>query len=95
MKGAAMNGTKALAALEIVGITIALAVLGVTSAAASGFVGDSRYKGGYVKACSLDGVNPAYHPDIFGNPALAKAYYGFVRGRDGTWQVQNNCHIYN
>jgi hypothetical protein len=46
---------------------------------------------GFVKPCSLDGVNPAYHPDIFGNPALARAVYGFVRARDGTWQVEPNC----
>jgi hypothetical protein len=40
--------------------------------------------------CSLDGVNPALHPGIFGNPAVA-ASYGFVRSRDGTWHVQPNC----
>lgn len=88
-------------ALTIVNVTVLSAVLsavlgalGITPAAAS-FIGDSRYRGGYVVPCSLIGVNPAYHPDIFGNPAFAKAYYGFVRGRDGTWQVQSNCHIYN
>jgi hypothetical protein len=48
-------------------------------------------RGGFVKPCSLDGVNPAYHPDIFGNPAAAREIYGFVRGRDGTWQVEPNC----
>jgi hypothetical protein len=48
-------------------------------------------RGGFVKPCSLDGVNPAYHPGIFGNPAFARAVYGFVRGRDGTWQVEPNC----
>jgi hypothetical protein len=48
-------------------------------------------RGGFVKPCSLDGVNPAYHPSIFGNPALARQVYGFVRGRDGTWQVEPNC----
>jgi hypothetical protein len=40
--------------------------------------------------CSLDGVNPAHHPEIFSNPAVA-ASYGFVRARDGTWHVQPNC----
>jgi hypothetical protein len=89
----AMNGTKALTRAVISSI-LAVGVLG-TSAAMASFVGEGRHKGGYVKPCSLDGVNPVYHPDIFGNPALAKAYYGFVRGRDGTWQVENNCHIYN
>ena len=28
------------------------------------------------------GVDPAYHPEIFGNPAVARSY-GFVRSRDG------------
>lgn len=88
-----MNGTKVIAALAI---AIASSVVGASSAAAAGgSVGDTRYRGGYVKPCSLDGVNPTYHPDIFANPALARAYYGFVRGRDGTWQVENNCHIPN
>jgi hypothetical protein len=36
---------------------------------------------------SLDGVNPAYHPGIFGNPAVARSY-GFVKSRNGTWHVQ-------
>jgi hypothetical protein len=40
--------------------------------------------------CSLDGINPAHHPEIFGNPAVA-ASYGFVRSRDGTWQVRPGC----
>ena len=80
--------------MRLFAIAVALSLLGISVAMAS-FFGDGRHKGGYEKPCSLDGVNPVYHPDIFGNPAVAKAYYGFVRGRDGTWQVQNNCHIYN
>jgi hypothetical protein len=24
---------------------------------------------------------------------LAKAYYGFVQSRDGTWHAMDNCHI--
>jgi hypothetical protein len=43
--------------------------------------------GGNVKACSLAGVNPIHHPEIFGNAADA-ASYGFVRSADGTWHVQ-------
>ena len=66
-----------------------------TSAAWSSFDAHTRDKGGFVKPCSLDGVNPAYHPEIFGNPALARAVYGFVRGRDGNWYVEPNCHLYN
>jgi hypothetical protein len=87
-----MRGTKTFAALAI---ATALAVLG-TSSAAWCFGFDSRYpRGGFVKPCSLDGVNPAYHPDIFGNPAFARAIYGFVRARDGSWHVEPACHLYN
>jgi hypothetical protein len=43
--------------------------------------------GGFVVPGSLDGVNPAYHPGIFGNPAVARSY-GFVQSRDGTWHVR-------
>ena len=89
-----MNRTMISARVVILSV-LAVGALATNAAMASSFVGDRGHKGGYVKPCSLDGVNPAYHPDIFGNPALAKAYYGFVRGRDGTWQVENNCHIYN
>jgi hypothetical protein len=53
---------------------------------------DYNRKGGFVKPCSLSGVNPVYHPGIFGNPAAARAY-GFVRGRDRQWHVAANCHV--
>jgi hypothetical protein len=57
--------------------------------------GDRKeFYGGYVKPCSLDGVNPAYHPGIFGNPAIARFYYGFYVGPDRRWHVIPNCHIY-
>jgi hypothetical protein len=46
---------------------------------------------GFVIPCSLDGVNPAYHPSIFGNPRVAREEYGFIRARDGTWHVEKNC----
>jgi hypothetical protein len=51
---------------------------------------DYDFEGGYVKPCSLAGVNPIHHPEIFGDPALAREY-GFVRSRDGTWQVGSKC----
>ena len=83
-----MRGRMALVALAIM-------VLGApSSAAAAGGFFDQREKGGFVKPCSLDGVNPVYHPDIFGNPAFARTYYGFVQGPDRTWRVVSNCHIY-
>ena len=52
--------------------------------------GDDR--GGAVTPCNLTGVNPAHHPEIFGNAAVAAREYGFVKSRDGTWQVVPNCH---
>jgi hypothetical protein len=78
-----MSGKKAFVVLVAV-----LSVLSTTSAAWS-FFGFTR-KGGWVMPCSLAGVNPVHHPDIFGNPAVAREY-GFVQSRDGTWHVQDNC----
>ena len=77
-------------------VLLAITALGVlcTTSAAWSFFGESRHRGGFVKPCSLDGVNPAYHPGIFGNPAVARSY-GFVLSRDGNWRVEDNCHIYN
>jgi hypothetical protein len=43
-----------------------------------------------VVPCSLDGVNPADHSDVFSNPEVARQY-GFVKGPDGNWQVIPNC----
>jgi hypothetical protein len=45
-----------------------------------------------VVPCSLAGVNPADHPGIFGNPAVAKKQYGFVKVK-GKWQVIRPCNI--
>jgi uncharacterized membrane protein len=83
-----MTGNKAFVAAAI---TTAVGVLGfAASAAASDHDHGSSRDRGYVVPCSLAGVNPAYHPDIFGNAA---AYaFGFVRGRDGAWQVRPNCY---
>jgi hypothetical protein len=81
-----MNRKKAFVALAA---ATALGILGTASAA----VGSDRDRGRepYVVPCSLDGVNPVYHPRIFGNPAFAEAYYGFVQGRDRAWHVMPNC----
>jgi hypothetical protein len=72
-------------ALVIVGM---ISVVGATAATASDHRPRER---GFVMPCSLDGVNPAYHPDIFGNPAAARSY-GFVRSQSGRWQVAPDCH---
>ena len=50
----------------------------------------SRERGGWVTPCSLDGVNPSHHREIFGNPATA-ASYGFVYA-GGSWRVRPDCH---
>ena len=86
-----MRGQKA---FMVLAITAALGVVASSTAAWSYFDG-RNFRGGFVKPCSLDGVNPVYHPDIFGNPAFAKAVYGFVLGRDHVWRVEANCHLYN
>jgi len=78
-----MCGKKAFIAIAV---ATALGFLS-TSPAWSNF-DHTRNKGGFVKPCSLDGVNPVFHRDIFGNPAFARAYYGFVQSRDGTWHVR-------
>jgi hypothetical protein len=56
-------------------VAIVLGALGTASAALAGDQTDER--GGYVLPGSMDGVNPVYHPGIFGNADAAKAY-GFV-----------------
>jgi hypothetical protein len=75
-------------------VLVATTVLGasISSSVAGGDdKGDRLEKGGAVVPCSLDGVNPAFHPDIFGNPAAAARDYGFVRSPDGTWHVGAGC----
>jgi hypothetical protein len=82
-----MCGKKAWVALATIA---ALGVLGITSASAMDRDRDGRERGGSVRPCSLDGVNPVHHPEIFGNAAAAQAY-GFVRGPGGTWRVRADC----
>ena len=74
-------------------LAAALGVLGVASAAASDNSGRGT-RGGFVVPGSLDGVNPAYHPDIFGNAATAYAY-GFVQSPNGVWHVRNDWRLRN
>jgi hypothetical protein len=71
--------------LALASITV-LSVLGTATAWSH-----THHKGGFVKPCSLVGVNPAYHPKIFENAAIAARDYGFVQSRDGAWRVQDNC----
>ncbi|HEY4403582.1 MAG TPA: hypothetical protein VGN55_02925 [Xanthobacteraceae bacterium] len=67
-------------------VIAAIILVGAVSAALAGDQTEER--GGYVMPGSLDGVNPVYHPGIFGNPAVAKAY-GFVQLPDHTWHVRS------
>jgi hypothetical protein len=79
-------------ALALVAAIAALDVLSRASAAWAVDCEDYYYRcRGFVIPCSLDGVNPVYHPSIFGNPRIAREQYGFIRSRDGTWHVENNC----
>ena len=82
-----MTGNKA---LVVAAIATALGILGAASAAASDHNGNQNRPRAYVLPCSLDGVNPAYHPEIFGSLAAA-ASYGFVRSSNVTWQVRPGC----
>ena len=71
-----------------IAIVLGLGAFAPASAAwAQGGGYDYEFYGGFVKSCSLDGVNPVHHPEIFGNPAAAREF-GFVQSRDGTWHVQ-------
>jgi hypothetical protein len=85
-----VSGNKAFAVLS----AVAVIVLGILSVLGTALAGNGEAKepreGGAVVPCSLAGVNPAYHPQIFGNAATA-ATYGFVQSRDGTWHVAPGC----
>jgi hypothetical protein len=61
-------------------IAVAAALILGTASAALAAQGDDR--GGSVMPGSLDGVNPAYHQGIFGNPDTARSY-GFVETSHG------------
>jgi hypothetical protein len=56
---------------------IALATALILGAASAALANDSDETGGFVLPGSMDGVNPTYHRDIFGNTGAAKAY-GFA-----------------
>jgi hypothetical protein len=85
-----MSGKTAFVALAVTP-ALSFLFLSCASAVAKDDMGDMGDRGrSVVVRCSLSGVNPAVHPEIFGNPAVA-ASYGFVRSRDGTWHVGKNC----
>jgi hypothetical protein len=65
---------------------IALAAALILGTACAALAKGNPKPGGSVRPCSLDGVNPVHHPQVFGNAAAAKAY-GFVQSPDHTWHV--------
>jgi len=70
---------------------MALVAALILSTASAALASDHEDTGGAVMPGSLDGVNPADHPGIFGNPATARSY-DFVQSQDGAWHVQGNSH---
>jgi hypothetical protein len=56
----------------------AVLVLGTASVALAGGADNTDDRGGFVMPGSMVGVNPAYHPDIFGNTAkVGKGGYAY------------------
>jgi hypothetical protein len=85
----AMSADKHFIAFAIAASLGALVPASTACAQAGGF--DFENEGGHVTPCSLAGVNPSYHPEIFGNPAVAREY-GFVQSPDGAWHVTCGAH---
>lgn len=71
-------------------IATLMAVGPTTAVAQDNFRNSGKERGGWVMPCSLDGVNPADRPEIFGSAAVARSY-GFVRARNGAWGVMPGC----
>jgi hypothetical protein len=82
----AMTGNKVFVAIAM---TAALGVLASATWAAME-EGEKADRGASVIPCSLVGVNPAYHPEIFGDAAVARSY-GFIQGPNRVWHVDINC----
>jgi hypothetical protein len=67
-------------------MNIAVAAALLLDTASSALAKGHTNPGGNVRPCSLDGVNPVHHPQIFGNAATAREF-GFVQSPDHTWHV--------
>ena len=74
---------------NVFAVTAIAAALGVCDADPATARGRGHSLGA-VLPCSLSGVNPVYHRQIFDDPAVARSY-GFVRGPDQVWRVASNC----
>ena len=68
-----MTNGKTLIALST---AIALGLLGAVSVAQASNENDER--GGYVLPGSTDGVNPVYHPELFGNGRNTGDAFGYA-----------------
>jgi hypothetical protein len=62
-------------------ILAAALIVGTASAALASDNSSGDYHGGFVTPGSTDGVNPAYHPDLFANHANGSRAYGYAGGR--------------
>jgi hypothetical protein len=76
-------------------ITVGFAIVTVVSVLGAAAMATDRddhgqERGGAVTRCSLDGVNPALHPEVFGNAATAESF-GFYQAPDHTWHVRADC----
>ena len=67
-------------------ITIALTAALILGAASAALAKGRGSPGGNVMPCSLDGVNPVFHPQIFGTVAAARTF-GFIQAPDRTWHL--------
>jgi hypothetical protein len=82
-----MSGRNAFTAVAVIA---ALAALALPADAGTDRDDHGIERGGAVTRCSLDGVNPAHHPEVFGNAATARSY-GFYQTPDRIWHVMPDC----
>jgi hypothetical protein len=72
---------------------IALATALILGTASAALANDNDETGGFVMPGSMDGVNPAYHPDIFGNGGATRSF-GFTawpaEQEDRSWKKGRN-----
>ncbi len=69
-------------------IALAAALILSTASVALAGTDQDEGSGGYVLPGNMDGVNPVYHPRIFGNPAAAQAY-GFAPSANHTHRLSH------
>jgi len=85
--GGNISGKKACVTLAVATV---LGMLTAASAAAKDRDDHGIERSGSVRPCSLDGVNSAHHPEVFGSAATAQSF-GFFQAADRTWHVRPDC----